>query len=48
MLYFGGNQISVPWEKVTKKPTGEKSSKEVMGSNDQKNLKKERQLAVSE
>jgi hypothetical protein len=48
MLFFSGNQISIPWEKATKKPAGEKSSKEVMGSDDQKNLKKERQLAVSE
>jgi hypothetical protein len=40
MLYFSGNQISVPWEKATKKPAGEKSSKEVMGSDDQKKSKK--------
>ncbi len=48
MLYFSGNQISIPWEKVTKKPAGGKSSKEVMGSDGQKSLKKERRLAVSE
>ncbi len=48
MLYFSGNQISIPWEKGTKKPAGEKSLKKVMGSEDQKNLKKERQLTVSE
>ena len=48
MLYFSGNQISVPWEKATKKPAGGKSSEEVMGSDDQKSLKKERRLAVSE
>jgi hypothetical protein len=48
MLYFSGNQITIPREKATKKPAGEKSSKEVMGSEDQKNLKKERQLTVSE
>jgi hypothetical protein len=40
MLYFSGNQISIPWEKVTKKPAGGKSLKEVMGSDDQKSLKK--------
>lgn len=48
MLYFSGNQIIIPWEKATKKPAGGKSSEEVMGSDDQKSLKKERRLAVSE
>lgn len=48
MLYFSGNQISIPWEKATKKPAGVKSSEEVMGSDGQKSLKKERRLAVSE
>ena len=48
MLYFSGNQISIPWEKATKKPAGGKSSEEVMGSEGQKSLKKERRLAVSE
>jgi len=48
MLCFCGDQISIPWEKATKKPAGGKSSKEVMGSDDQKSLKKERRLAVSE
>jgi hypothetical protein len=40
MLYFSGNQISIPWEKATKKPAREKSSKEVMRSDDQKKSKK--------
>lgn len=48
MLYFSGNQISIPWEKATKKPAGGKSSEEVMGLDGQKSLKKERRLAVSE
>lgn len=40
MFYFNGNQISVPWEKATKKPAGEKSLKKVMRSDDQKSPKK--------
>jgi len=41
MLYFSGNQISIPWEKgYKKKPAGGKSLKEVMGSDDQKSLKR--------